>query len=330
VQEWISICVQLIDKCGWRAARMMEFGMNDQTEWYRIGQLEQLSGVPRRTIHFYVEQGLLHRPRKTGKTMAYYDNRHLRRLEFIKTSKRSGLPLIAIKENLSELESSDPAAFDADQPLTSLPAGYSFPRKNGKRKTAGKKTRERILDAGSSLFRKKGYKETRITDITKELNVGKGTFYFYFPDKKALLFECVPRIFVDLFSQGWDRIRAVEDPLKRLELRAEIVIPVLKEFCAIIQLSKEAMEDDDPKLQRLGRKTYLSICRPIESDIKRGVELGRFAPINPKIAAVFMIGIMEQFYYLQTVDPDYHPSLVWGDIQRLLVDGIRGVVHAGS
>lgn len=323
--------VQLIDKT--RLAGFVysgEEGMDDKTKWYRIGQLEHISGVPRRTIHFYVAQGLLHRPKKTGKTMAYYDSRHLRRLEFIKASKRRGLPLVAIRDKMSELESSDPVAFDGDRPLTSLHAGRSFPRKKGKIKAAGKKTRERILDAGSNLFREKGYKETKISDITKGLNVGKGTFYFYFPDKKALLFECVPRIFFDLFSQGWDRIRAVEDPLKRLELRAETVIPVLKEFCAIVQLSKEAMEDDDPKLQQLGRKTYLSICRPIESDIKRGVELGLFSPINPKIAAVFMIGIMEHFYYIQTIDPDYHPSAVWADIQRLLVDGIRGSLNTGS
>lgn len=299
--------------------------MDDKTNWYRIAQLERLSGVPRRTIHFYIHQGLLHKPRKTGKTMAYYDRRHLHRLEFIKASKRRGLPLIAIKGNMSELESTDPSVFDDDRPLTSLRAGHPNRRKAGERKAAGKRTRELILGAGSRLFREKGYKETKISDITKALNVGKGTFYFYFPDKKALLLECVPRIFFDLFSQGWDRIRAVEDPLKRLELRAETVIPVLKEFCAIIQLSKEAMEDDDPKLQRLGRKTYLSICSPIESDIRRGVELGLFAPVNPKIAAIFMIGIMENFYYLHTIDPEYHPSAVWEDIQRLLVDGIRGV-----
>lgn len=304
--------------------------MDHKTQWYRIGHLERISGVPRRTIHFYVDQGLLHRPRKTGKTMAYYDNRHLRRLEFIKASKHRGLPLIAIRENLSDFESSDSIAVDDHRPLTSPQTGRSVSRKKGKAKTGGRKIRERILEAGSSLFREKGYRETKISDITKELSIGKGTFYFYFPDKKALLLECVPRIFVDLFSQGWDRIRTVEDPLKRLELRAEIVMPVLREFCAIIQLSKEAMEDDDLNLQHLGRNTYLSICRPIESDIKRGVDLGLFAPVNPKIAAGFMIGIMEHFYYLRTIDPDYHPSLIWDDIQRLLVNGIRGALHAGS
>lgn len=301
--------------------------MENKKEWFRIGQLESLSKVTRRTIHFYVKQGLLHKPKKTGKTMAYYDSRHLHKLSFIKKAKHQGLPLIAIKEKISTLESSDKDAFKKKLPSAFLQKKPVSHRKRGERKVAGKKTRELILDSGSRLFKEKGYKETKISDITKSLNVGKGTFYFYFPDKKALLLECVPRIFFDLFSIGWERIRSVEDPLRRLELRAEAVTPVLKEFCAIIQLSKEAMEDNDPKLQQLGRQTYLSICDPIEADIKKGIDLGLFAHVNPKIAAVFMIGIIENFYYLQTIDETFHPSAIWEDIRGLIINGIRGLRH---
>ncbi len=301
--------------------------MENKKEWHRIGKLESLSNVPRRTIHFYVKQGLLHKPEKTGKTMAYYDSKHLHKLSYIKNAKLQGLPLIAIKQKIADLESSNQNAFTSHLPVTFFQGQNPSSRKKGERKMAGKKTRELILDAGSSLFREKGYKETKISDITKSLNVGKGTFYFYFPDKKALLLECVPRIFFELFSKGWDRIRSVEDPLRRLELRAETVAPVLKEFCAIIQLSKEAMEDDDQRLQQLGRQTYLSICDPIESDIKKGIELGLFALVNPKIAAVFMIGIMENFYYLQTIDETFHPTAIWEDIRSLIINGIRGLRH---
>jgi len=301
--------------------------MENKKEWHRIGKLESLSNVPRRTIHFYVKQGLLHKPKKTGKTMAYYDSKHLHKLSYIKNAKLQGLPLIAIKQKIADLESSNQNAFTSHLPVTFFQGQNPSGRKKEKRKMAGKKTRELILDAGSSLFREKGYKETKISDITKSLNVGKGTFYFYFPDKKALLLECVPRIFFDLFSKGWDRIRGVEDPLRRLELRAETVTPVLKEFCAIIQLSKEVMEDDDQRLQQLGRQTYLSICDPIESDIKKGIELGLFALVNPKLAAIFMIGIIENFYYLQTIDETFHPTAIWEDIRSLIINGIRGLKH---
>ena len=56
-----------------------------------VGELEKRSGLPRATIHHYLQNGLLHRPFKTGQTMAYYDETHLRRLKHIQKIKRDYL-----------------------------------------------------------------------------------------------------------------------------------------------------------------------------------------------------------------------------------------------
>ncbi len=297
--------------------------MKNHTAWYRIAEIERLSGISRRTIHFYLQQGLLHAPRRTGKTMAYYDESHLSKLAFIQKSKQAGVPLIAIKEKISAGEPSTLKAFeDAHPPVPHADkAPADIQPKHGAR---GGKTRETILDIGCALFREKGYKETKVTDIVTIMNVGKGTFYFYFSDKKELLLECVPRIFRELFEDGWERIRKIDHPLKRLEMRAQTVLPVLKEFCAIIQLSKEAMEDNDPKLKHLGEQTYRSICRPLESDIQKAIKAGLIQPVNPRLAACFMIGIMENLYYLQTIDPDLRPEKIWDRILKLIFHGIGG------
>ena len=61
--------------------------MGNETRWFRIGDLSRLTSVPRRTIHFYVQEGLLHPPVKTGKTMAYYDESHRKKLAHIKKEK---------------------------------------------------------------------------------------------------------------------------------------------------------------------------------------------------------------------------------------------------
>ena len=126
-----------------------------------------------------------------------------------------------------------------------------------------------------------------------------------------MLLECVPRIFGNLFSEGWDRIRQTRNPLARLQKRFETVLPVLKEFCAIIQLSKEAIEDSDPKIKQLGEQTYLSIRSPLEADITKGIEQGTVKPVDPKITATYMIGVIENLYYLQTIDKNLQPSVIW-------------------
>ncbi len=101
-----------------------------------------------------------------------------------------------------------------------------------------------------------------------------------------------------------------------------MVFPVLKEFCAIIQLSKEALEDNDPKIKKLGKKTYQSIRMPIESDIKKGIVKGVFQKIDPRVASTLMLGMMENIYYLQTIDSHINHDELWNSFSKLLTNGI--------
>ncbi len=48
-------------------------------------------------------------------------------------------------------------------------------------------TRRRITDAAIRLFRERGFENTTIDDITAAADVGRGTFFNYFPRKEAVL-----------------------------------------------------------------------------------------------------------------------------------------------
>jgi DNA-binding transcriptional MerR regulator len=67
----------------------------------RMAELALRSGVSRETIHFYLREGLLPRPRKAGRTVAYYDAEHLSRLKQIRTLREEKyLPLAVIRRLL--------------------------------------------------------------------------------------------------------------------------------------------------------------------------------------------------------------------------------------
>src|SRR3982074_3707939 len=48
-------------------------------------------------------------------------------------------------------------------------------------------TRERLFRAALELFAQKGFAETTVEDITEAADVGKGTFFNYFPSKDHIL-----------------------------------------------------------------------------------------------------------------------------------------------
>ena len=73
---------------------------------FSIEKLQQLSGVARRTIRYYIELGLI--DGAVGETRAaYYTSRHLQRLLAIRRLTEEGFSLERVRQRL---ESPDPAA----------------------------------------------------------------------------------------------------------------------------------------------------------------------------------------------------------------------------
>jgi DNA-binding transcriptional MerR regulator len=73
---------------------------------YTIADLERETGVSSRTIRYYIAEGLLQPAYGRGPS-ATYDSDHLLRLQLIQQLKDSRLPLIEIKERLSQLTPDD-------------------------------------------------------------------------------------------------------------------------------------------------------------------------------------------------------------------------------
>ena len=63
-----------------------------------------------------------------------------------------------------------------------LPAAPS-----GRRQRRSAEIRERLFRSALALFAKKGFAETTVEDITEAADVGKGTFFNYFPSKDHIL-----------------------------------------------------------------------------------------------------------------------------------------------
>lgn len=60
-------------------------------------------------------------------------------------------------------------------------------RSTSRRQRRSAEIRERLFRAALVLFAKKGFAETTVEDITEAADVGKGTFFNYFPSKDHIL-----------------------------------------------------------------------------------------------------------------------------------------------
>ena len=66
-------------------------------EDYSIDDLVEISGITRRTIRFYIAEGLLKSPAGRGRG-GFYNDSHLKRLNDIRTLQEKGFALSSIKQ----------------------------------------------------------------------------------------------------------------------------------------------------------------------------------------------------------------------------------------
>ena len=75
--------------------------MPNEDQRFAIDELCALVDLPRRTVRYYVQEGLVDRP-VGAKRGAYYTKRHLEQLMTIRAGRRAGLSLEGIRERAAE------------------------------------------------------------------------------------------------------------------------------------------------------------------------------------------------------------------------------------
>lgn len=137
-----------------------------------ISQLERETGVGRSTIYFYISEGLLPPAQKASATRAIYSRSHLELLNEINRLKTEGLSL---KEIAGRLADRIEAASEITVDLVAK---------------QNEDTRNAILQTAARFFTQRGYEETRISDICREVGVTAQLLYSHFPSKRHLFIAC--------------------------------------------------------------------------------------------------------------------------------------------
>jgi len=76
----------------------------------KISELVKRTGVPKETIHFYIREGLLRKPRKSGVNSAIYNDRHVDQIRLIKDLRDNYyLPIPEIKKVVKEFKKQSPS-----------------------------------------------------------------------------------------------------------------------------------------------------------------------------------------------------------------------------
>lgn len=276
----------------------------------RIKELVERSGVPRTTIHFYLRQGLLHPPRKTGRTMAYYDDSHLQRLKEIENIKQgSRVPIAFLKEKIKmsgTAPKTEPARYDVRNAVTTTM------EKNRKR--------QEIIAQAIRVFSQKGYHQTKVADITQSLKISTGTFYLYFKNKRELFIDVVDDIFYNIVGQASDAIKEENDFFERLKIRGKVFYENYSKYSEILhQLRAEMAGDDEWPVEKI-KKIYHGLTKPVIQEVEAAIKKGVIRNVDPDLLAYALTGLIEIMSLRLSLDHKYRLEDVINFARDIIAD----------
>ena len=120
-------------------------------------------------------------------------------------------------------------------------------------------TRERLYRAALELFGERGFLETTVEDITEAADVGKGTFFNYFPTKEHVL-----------AAYGGERIAAVERALEKARATSGSVLEVLGELAT----DSAGQSHENPAVLRAIYAAHAS-CAPVRAELQKRMRASR-------------------------------------------------------
>ncbi|WP_218035882.1 TetR/AcrR family transcriptional regulator [Sphingobium sp. 15-1] len=183
--------------------------------------------------------------------------------------------------------------------------------------------RKALIQEAARAFTARGYHDTSLVDVARELGVTKGALYYYVKSKQEILFEC-HKSSIDLGDRAIDYARSIEgsgfDAVVALAHRyMELLVGETGTFAVLTEF--DALEPENRKIVAAGRARFGGFFREL---IERGQADGSIrSEINAKITEFFYLGAVN--WATRWFDPDgeLDGSLVAAQFANLLAAAIK-------
>ena len=155
----------------------------------------------------------------------------------------------------------------------------------------GRRTRQKILAAAERIFGELGYERASIVEITRDAGVAQGTFYVYFPSKKAVFEELVWELNHLLRRRLREASDALVDPdrwdLERVGART--FLRFVKDHRNLYRIVRQAEFVDEDLFRRYYEKLSAGYRAGLVASMERG-EIRRF---DPDLLVYSLMGILD-------------------------------------
>lgn len=201
-----------------------------------------------------------------------------------------------------------------------------------------KSRRGDILRCFTEMVAERGYDEVSVRDVAEALGISKGTILHHFRSKESLLEELHSEYMRRRLAEAGDFLAEFDDPVDQLQLIVyQLMLTQQDDRAATVAFAREIVRfaaEDVMSDVRAMRHQYSTLVADI---IRRGVERGEFAEVDPSLAALQLFGMCnwswtwfepQGRWSARQIADDFCRTLIAGLTRQGLPADLRGEVLA--
>ena len=167
--------------------------------------------------------------------------------------------------------------------------------------------KQELIDTAERLFLEKGYEQTTVADIVREIEVAQGTFYYYFSSKEEIL-EAIIEKDITALEEDVRQIMSREDANAAIKLNA-----VVNSIIGISTSRREIMdylheESNAVMHEKMERHTIERLVPLMTRVIAEGTHAGIFDVQYPTESVEFLLASLVYFFH--------HPEIFADPMRR--------------
>jgi len=167
--------------------------------------------------------------------------------------------------------------------------------------------KQELIDTAERLFLEKGYEQTTVADIVREIEVAQGTFYYYFSSKEEIL-EAIIEKDITALEEDVRQIMSREDANAAIKLNA-----VVNSIIGISTSRREIMdylheESNAVMHEKMERHTIERLVPLVTRVVAEGTHAGIFDVQYPTESVEFLLASLVYFFH--------HPEIFADPMRR--------------
>lgn len=179
-----------------------------------------------------------------------------------------------------------------------------------------------VILTAARAFRERGYHNTSLDDVARELNVTKPTVYHYVENKEQLLFECFRtglRQIMEAFEEVKNSSASARDRLSSVMTHYAQAVTSDFGWCMV----QAENQDLSAAMSKKVRALKSEIDQGIRRLVTEGTHDGSIRKCDAKITAFALAGAMNWIAYWYDSDDSLTPADIAGRFVELFLKGLE-------